>query len=259
MISKQAVIDPSAKLGKNVSVGPFTVIGPDVEIGDNTIVESHVVIKGPTTIGQDNHIFPFASVGEIPQDLSFHGEKSRLEIGDRNTIREYVTINRGTDKEDAKCTTLGNDNLIMAYCHIAHDCVLGNHIILANMSTLAGHVHIDDYAMLGGGTLVHQFVHIGTYGFSSGGSGLVLDVMPHCVVKGNPAVPRGLNVVGLRRAKFAKEEVSALKEAYRLLFKEGTRLEEAKFQLEALAGKVGLIQSWLDFLAQSTRGVARPD
>ena len=259
MISEHAIIDPSAKLGKNVSVGPFTVIGPNVEIGEGTKIESHVVIKGPTVIGKDNHIFQFSSIGEVPQDLSFHGENSRLEIGDRNTIREYVTIHRGTEKEEAKCTKVGSDNLIMAYCHIAHDCVLGNHIILANMSTLAGHVHIDDYAMLGGGTLVHQFVHIGSYAFTGGGSGLVLDVLPHCMLKGNPATPRGLNVVGLRRSSFSKEQVSAIKQAYRIVFKEGLRLEEAKVQLQQLAAEHDIIQSWLDLLERSSRGIARPE
>ena len=183
MIHETAIIDESAVIGPNVQVGPYSLIGADVEIGSGTVIGPHVVIRGPTTIGQDNRIFQFASIGEEPQDLKYHGERSRLVIGDRNTIRECVTMHRGTEA-DRNVTDIGNDNLFMAYVHVAHDCVIGNHIILANNATLAGHVIVEDYAILGGFTAVHQFTRLGSYCFTGFATALDRDVLPYFTVAG---------------------------------------------------------------------------
>jgi len=191
-IDPRAVVDPSARLAPGVSVGAYTIIGADVEIGAGTTVGSHVVIKGPTAIGEENRLYPFSSIGDDPQDKKYGGEQTRLEIGDRNVIREYCTINRGTE-QGGGVTRIGNDNWIMAYVHIAHDCLIANHTIFANNASLAGHVRVDDYAVLGGFTLVHQFCAIGAHSFSGMGSTLSKDLPPYVRASGNPAVPRGLN------------------------------------------------------------------
>lgn len=257
-ISPQAIINPFAKIGKNVRIGPFSVIGPYVEIGEGTTIGAHVIIRRNTRIGQHNKIFQFSSIGDDPQDVSYHGEETWLEIGDHNIIREFCTINRGTAK-DHSLTKMGNHNLLMAYTHIAHDCILGNHIILANMSTLGGHVVMHDHSMLGGGTLVHQFCQIGAYAFSSGGTGITRDVLPHVLVKGNPAVPRGLNLVGLRRHAFSVDQMTMLKKAYRVMFRGGNSLEKARAKLVELVKQEPVLKSWLDMLTISKRGIARPD
>ena len=228
-----AIIDPSAKIGTVVSIGPYSVIGPDVVIGDECWIGPHVVINGPTTLGRDNKIFQFASVGEVPQDLKFEGEDTRLEIGDRNTVREFATINRGTG-DGGSVTRIGNDNLLMAYIHIAHDCIVGNHVILSNNASLAGHVTVGDYAILGGFTLVHQFCAIGEHVFAGMGSAIAKDVPPYLIVSGAPAAPHGLNKVGLKRRGFSDEQLRQLSRAYKLLYRQGLSFDEAKSQLQKL-------------------------
>lgn len=255
-IDARAIIDPMARLGKNVSIGPFSIIGPDVEIGDDTWIGPHVVINGPTKIGKANRIFQFASIGEIPQDKKFHGEKSRLEIGDRNTIREFVTINRGTD-DGGGITKIGNDNWLMAYIHIAHDCIVGNNSIFANAASLAGHVNVGDYAILGGFTLVHQFCSIGQHAFTGMGSAISKDVPPFVMVNGNPAEPHGLNSEGLKRRQFSKETQQALRDAYKLIYRSGLTIEEVKPKLRELAAQFPDVGLMLTFIEQSQRGILR--
>ncbi|HET7588465.1 MAG TPA: acyl-ACP--UDP-N-acetylglucosamine O-acyltransferase [Gammaproteobacteria bacterium] len=256
MIDERAVVDPGARLGEGVSVGPFSVIGPDVEIGAGTWIGPHVVIRGPARIGAENRIFQFASVGEEPQDKKYRDEPTRLEIGDRNTIREFVTINRGT-VQDRGATTIGNDNWIMAYVHIAHDCVIGDDIILANAVTLAGHVIIDSYANLGGFTKVHQFCRVGRYSFCGMDTGLTRDVPPFVMASGMPAQPFGINSEGLRRRGFSAEQIANIKRAYRLLYRSGLRLEEAREQLAERAQKQPELVMLAEFLKDSERGIIR--
>ena len=255
-IDTRAVIDPAARLGNNVSIGPYSIIGPHVEIGDNTWIGPHVVINGPTTIGKDNRIFQFTSIGEIPQDKKFHGEQSRLEIGDRNTIREFVTINRGTE-DGGGLTRIGNDNWLMAYIHIAHDCIVGNNTIFANAASLAGHVRVEDYVILGGFTLVHQFCAIGQHAFTGMGSAIGKDVPPFVLVNGNPAQPHGLNSEGLKRRNFDKETQQALRDAYKLLYRSGLSLEEVKGKLREMATVHDAIKIMLEFIESSQRGILR--
>lgn len=256
-IDPRAVIDPRAELGENVTVGPYTVIGPDVLIGDGTWVGPHVVINGPIRIGRDNQIFQFASIGEISQDKTAkRSDPTRVEIGDRNTIREYVTIQRGTLK-DQGVTRVGNDNWIMAYCHIAHDCVVGNGTTFANNASLAGHVVIDDHVILGGYTLVYQFTRLGAYSFSAFGSHINMDVPPFVMVQGQLAKPRAMNTEGMRRHGKPPETIQAMKRAYRVLYREGLRVEEAREQLVEMAKTTPEIQLIVDFLAQSQRGIIR--
>ena len=255
-IDSRAVIDPSARLGNNVTVGPFSVIGPNVEIGEGTWIGPHVVINGPTRIGRDNRIFQFASVGEIPQDKKFHGEQSVLEIGDRNTIRENVTINRGT-ADGGGITKIGNDNWLMAYIHIAHDCIIGDHTIFANAASLAGHVRIDDYAILGGFTLVHQFCTIGIHAFCGMGSAISKDIPPYMMVNGNPAQPHGLNSEGLKRHQFSKETQQALRDAYKIIYRSGHTTQEAIKQLSELARSFPEVANMQRFLENSQRGIIR--
>ncbi len=255
-IDQRAVIDSSARIGKNVTIGPFSVIGPNVEIGDGTWIGPHVVINGPTRIGRENRFFQFSSIGEIPQDKKYHGESSRLEIGDRNTIREYVTINRGTD-DGGGVTRVGDDNWLMAYIHIAHDCIVGNGVIMANAASLAGHVRVDDAAILGGFTLVHQFCSIGSYSFCGMGSAISKDVPPFVMVNGNPAHPHGLNQEGLRRRQTDKDTMQALREAYRIIYRSGHTTREAKIHLAGLAEKYEQVAMMRDFIDQSQRGILR--
>lgn len=255
-IDQRAVIDRSARVAENVQIGPYSIIGPKVEIEAGTWIGPHVVVNGPTRIGRDNRIFQFASIGEIPQDKKYHGEQSRLEIGDGNTIREYVTINRGTE-EGGGLTRIGNDNWFMAYIHIAHDCVVGDHTIFANAASLAGHVQIDDYAILGGFTLVHQFCTIGAHAFCGMGSAISKDVPPFVMVNGNPAHPHGLNNEGLKRREFDKETLKALREAYRIIYRAGLTLEEAKPRLRELAADNPQVNRLAQFIERSRRGIIR--
>ena len=256
MIHSTAVIDAGAELAADVSVGPYSVIGPDVTIGAGTGIGPHVVINGPTQIGADNRIFQFASLGEAPQDKKYAGEPTRLEIGDRNTIREFVTFNRGT-VQDEGVTRIGDDNWIMAYVHIAHDCRIGNQTIFANNASLAGHVRVDDYAILGGFSLVHQFCAIGAHALTAFGSGISKDVPPYVTVGGSPARAHGLNMEGLRRRGFPEAVRKQLKDAYRVLYRENLSLQDAIERLRSSAADCPEMQLLVDFLDRQTRGIVR--
>ena len=256
MIHPSAIIDPTARLAADVSVGPFTVIGPHVEIGAGTVIGPHVVIKGPTLIGQYNRIYQFSSIGEDPQDKKYQGEITRLEIGDRNVIREYVTLHRGT-LQDAALTKIGDDNLLMAYTHVAHDCVIGNHVIMANGASLAGHVRVDDHAILGGCTLVHQFCQIGRQSFSGMGSVISRDIPPYVMVGGSPTKPRGINNVGMERRGYDPDAILQIKRAFKVIYKSRLKLEEAIEQLATMAEQSPEVLPMLDFLKQSGRSIIR--
>lgn len=255
-IHPQALVDAAAKLADDVEVGPFSIIGPDVTIGAGTVVKSHVVIKGPTIIGEHNVIYQFSSVGEDTPDLKYKGEATRLVIGDRNVIREGVTLHRGTVQDRAE-TTIGHDNLIMAYAHVGHDSVVGNHTILVNNVALAGHVIVDDWAVLGGYTLVHQHCHIGAHSFSGMGTAIGKDVPPFVMVYGHPAEAKSINVEGLKRRGFSKDEISALMHAYKLIYRRGLTVEDACQQMEELLEQCAQVQLLIDSLRQSTRGIVR--
>lgn len=254
MIHSTAIIDPKAKLGRNVSIGPYSIIGPDVEIGDDCVIGPHVVVRGPTIMGRGNRIFQFASVGEDCQDKKYAGEPTRLEIGDNNVIRECVTIHRGTI-QDQSLTKLGSDNLLMAYVHVAHDCIVGDHVILANNTTLAGHVHVGDWAILGGFTGVHQFCHIGAHAFTAVSSVVVQDIPPYIMAQGHNAVPRTINSEGLKRRGYTSEQVMAIKRAFKLLYRQGLTVAEAITAMQAM--NVAEVQPLIDFVQQSQRGIIR--
>ncbi len=256
MIHPTAIVDPAARIGQNVSIGPYSIIGPNVEIGDNTRIGPHVVITGHTSIGRDNRIYQFASLGEAPQDKKYAGEETRLEIGDRNVIRECCTFNVGTI-QDVGVTRLGNDNWIMAYVHIAHDCQVGNHTTFANNATLAGHVHVGDWTTLGGFTGVHQFCKIGAHVMTAVSTVVLQDVPPYLMAAGNSAQPYGINVEGLKRRGFSSDALMSLKRAYRTLYKSGLMLEEAKAKLVEDARKAPDVQAFVDFLEISKRGIIR--
>lgn len=256
MIHSTALVDDSAKIATGVSIGPYCVIGSDVEIGEGTWIGPHVVINGPTRIGRENRIFQFNSIGDISQDKKYEGEVSSLEIGDRNTIREYCTLNRGT-KHGGGITRVGSDNWIMAYVHIAHDCQVGNDIIMANNATLAGHVTIGDHAVLGGFTLVHQFCAVGTHSFSAMGTAIGKDVPPYVLVAGQPASPRGLNSEGLRRCGFGSATLQSLRKAYKAVYRSGLKAEEAVAQLDRLGARSPETQAMAEFIRTSTRGIVR--
>ncbi|MGF1525561.1 MAG: acyl-ACP--UDP-N-acetylglucosamine O-acyltransferase [Candidatus Competibacterales bacterium] len=226
MIDPRAAVDPRANLDQGVRVEPFAVIGPEVTIGRGSWIGAHAVIRGPTSIGCDNRIYQFCSIGDDPQDKKYGGEPTRLTIGHRNVIREYTTINRGTI-QDRGVTMVGDDNWIMAYVHIAHDCRVGNHTVFANNASLAGHVQVDDYAVLGGYTLVYQFCRLGAYSFSAFACGINHDVPPFVMAAGYRAEPRGINAEGLRRNGFSADEIQAVRRAYKLLYRSDLRLEEA--------------------------------
>ncbi len=256
MIHSQAIIDPDARLAKDVSVGPFSVIGAGVEIGEGTVIDSHVVINGPSRIGRENKIYSFAAIGGDPQDKKYAGEATELEIGDRNVIREYCTISRGT-AQDVGITRIGNDNWIMATVHIAHDCQIGDHTIFANSTTLAGHVIIEDYVILGGFTLVHQFCKVGTHCFTGMNSVISKDVLPFLMVSGHMAKPHGLNTEGLKRRGFSSDALSQLRKAYKIIYRSGNTLVQAVTQLEPMAENCDEIAQLLMFIKGSTRGIVR--
>jgi UDP-N-acetylglucosamine acyltransferase len=255
-VHRTALVDPAARLARGVAVGPFSVIGPQVEVGEGTWIGAHVVLDGRLRIGRNNKIFHFASLGAPPQDKKYGGEDTAVEIGDGNTIREYVTINRGTAL-DAGVTRVGNDNWIMAYVHFAHDCQIGSHTVFANACQLAGHVTVGDWAIFGATTLVHQFVHIGAHAFTGMGTYLPQDLPPFVTAAGNMARPYGINSEGLKRRGFSAEAIAGLKRAYRTLFRSGLGLEEARAQLEAQAASCAQVRDILDFLARSKRGFIR--
>ena len=256
MIDAHALVSPEARLAPDVSVGPFSIIGPQVQIGARTVVGPHVVINGPTTLGSDNRIFQFASLGDAPQDKKYRGEPTLLSIGDRNVFRESCTINRGTTHDKA-VTRIGNDNLFMAYAHVAHDCVIGDNTVFANCVALGGHVEIGDWVILGGLTAVHQFTKIGAHAFLGGGSILSRDVPPYVMVAGNPAVPHGINAEGLKRRGFSEEQVRNVREAYRILYRSELKLSEALEQLAPLAAAHAEVRLFVDFIHTSTRSLVR--
>jgi len=255
-IHPTAIIHSDAVLADDVCVGPWSVIGAGVTIGTGTKVESHVVIKGPTTIGEQNKIYQFSSVGEDTPDLKYDGEPTRLTIGDRNIIREGVTIHRGT-VQDRSETTIGNDNLIMAYVHIGHDSVIGNHVILVNNTALAGHVHVDDWAILGGFTLVHQFCKIGAHCFTGMGSAIGKDVPAFVLVTGAPAIPRSINAEGLKRRGFTREEVTRLSSAFKTLYRRGHTVDESIEELAETAKNCDKVALFVKSLQASNRGIVR--
>ncbi|MGA7179464.1 MAG: acyl-ACP--UDP-N-acetylglucosamine O-acyltransferase [Thiobacillaceae bacterium] len=256
MIHPTAIVAPGAILPDDVEIGPYSVIGPHVELGAGTTVGTHAVITGHTRIGKGNRIFHFVSLGEAPQDKKYAGEPTRLEIGDNNTIREFCTFNTGT-MQDAGLTRIGSDNWIMAYVHIAHDCQVGSDIILANYAALAGHVGVGDHAILGGFTAVHQFCRLGEHCFTAFGTGVSQDVPPYVMAAGPRAEPNGINSEGLRRRGFSSEAITAIKKAYKVLYRSGLSLEEAKQQLEELAKAQSEVAPLLEFIRNSQRGIIR--
>ena len=256
MIDPHAIVSPQAQLAADVSVGPFSIIGPDVQIGPGTTVGPHVVITGHTRIGAGNRFFQFASIGDAPQDLKYKGERTRLEIGDRNVFRESCTINRGT-RHDQGVTRIGDDNLFMAYSHVAHDCVVGNKAVFANCAALGGHVEIGDWVILGGLTAVHQFTQIGAHAFLAGGCIVQRDVPPYVMVAGNPAQPHGVNSEGLRRRGFDEEQIRHVREAYRILYRCELKLSDALAKLEPIAAERAEIRAFVDFIGRSTRSLVR--
>ncbi len=254
LIHPTAIVDARARLGVNVSVGAYSVIDGDVEIGAGTTIGHHAVITGHTKIGADNRIFHFVSLGEANQDKKYQGEPTRLEIGDRNTIREYCSFNRGT-VQDTGVTRIGNDNWLMAYVHVAHDCVVGSHTTVANCTQLAGHVQVGDWATLGGFTGVHQYVKIGAHAMCGVSSVVLMDIPPYVTVGGNPLSAAGVNSEGLKRRGYDAEQISAIKRAYKILYREGLSFQDAKAQLAAESSSAVKVLS--DFLAASTRGIVR--
>ncbi len=251
-----ALVDPAAQLAEDVEVGPWTLIGPDVEIGAGTVIGPHVVVRGPTTIGQHNRIFQFSSVGEDCQDKKYNGEPTRLIIGDHNVIREGCTLHRGT-VQDQGVTRIGNHNLLMAYVHVAHDCVVNDHIIMANNATIAGHVHVGDGAILGGYTTVHQFCKLGPWSMSAANSAVFKDIPAFVMVGGNPASAHGMNFEGMRRRGYSAELIVALRKAYKIVYRQGLTLAEALTTLEDSAAQHLEIALYRDSILASTRGITR--
>lgn len=254
MIDQTAIIDPSTKIADNVTIGPYSVIGPDVEIDEGTWIGPHVVIRGPTRIGRDNKIFQFSSIGEMPQDLKFKGERTYLEIGDRNVIREFCTFNRGT-AQDKTVTKIGNDNLFMAYVHIAHDCEIGSHTIFSNNASLAGHAVIENYVTLGGFSGVFQRCRVGAHSFIATNSVVIKDVPPYVKVSGYYAKPFGLNTVGLQRRGFVEETISQLRRAYKIIYRNGLTVAKAVEELRKMESFE--IQQLIQFIEASSVGIVR--
>jgi UDP-N-acetylglucosamine acyltransferase len=256
MIDSRAVVSPQAQLASDVQVGPFTVIGPEVEIGAGTWIGPHAVINGPTRIGRDNKVFQFASLGDAPQDKKYKGEPTRLEIGDRNVFRESCTVNRGTT-HDQGVTRIGDDNLFMAYSHVAHDCQLGSKIVMSNVATLGGHVEVGDWVILGGLSAVHQFTKVGAHCFIANNAAVTRDVPPYVMAVGQPAVPHSVNSEGLKRRGFTPEQILNIRRAYRLLYRSGLKLKDAMQQLEQAAQSQPEIKPFVDFIKRSSRSIVR--
>jgi UDP-N-acetylglucosamine acyltransferase len=256
MIHSTAIISDSAVIADGVEIGAYTVIGDNVEVDSGTKIDSHVVINGPTKIGKDNHFYQFTSIGDDPQDKKYAGEPTQLTIGDRNTIREFCTISRGTT-QDTGDTIIGDDNWIMAYVHIAHDCVLGSQIILANNATLAGHVHVGDWVIFAGFSGAHQFCRIGAHAFLGMYAGVNKDVPAYTMVSGQPAVARGINSEGLKRRGFTTEQLRNIKNAYRITFRSGKKKAEAEEEIAELAKTQPELELFLDSLLTSERGILR--
>lgn len=255
-IHPTAIIDPSAELAADVSVGPYAVIGARVVMGAGCRVAPHAVVLGPTRMGAGNEIWQFASIGDIPQDKKYGGEETLLEIGDRNRFRECCTVNRGT-VTGAGTTRIGSDNLFMAYTHVAHDCIVGNHCVLANYATLGGHVELDDWVILGGYAGIHQFCKIGMHAFLANNAAATRDVPPYTMVAGAPAEPKGINAEGLKRRGFTAAQIANIKSAYKVLYRSGLKLSEASAELARLAAEQPEIRAYVDFLPRVTRSLVR--
>ncbi|HFE49093.1 MAG TPA: acyl-ACP--UDP-N-acetylglucosamine O-acyltransferase [Chromatiaceae bacterium] len=256
MIDPRALVDSKAELDEDVSVGPFAIIEADVRIGRGSSIGPHSIVRAGTRMGRDNRVFQYASVGEDPQDKKYNGEPTELILGDRNVVREFATLNRGT-AQDSGATRIGSDNLLMAYIHVAHDCQIGDHTIMANAASLGGHVHIDDYAILGGFTIVHQFCRVGAHSFSQMGSMVQKDIPPFVTVGGHPAKSRGINAEGLKRRDFPLETISAIKRAYRKLFMSGLRLEDALSLVSEEMADIAEVNQLVEFISSSQRSVIR--
>lgn len=256
MIHPTAIIADSAQLADDVHVGPYSVIGENVQIGAGTRIDSHVVVQGPTRIGMQNRIYQFSSIGEDPQDKKFQGEETRLEIGDRNTIREFCTINRGT-AQDEGITSIGDDNWILAYVHIAHDCRVGNSTVFSNNATLAGHVVVGDWVIFAGFSGAHQFCRVGAHSFLGMYAGASRDVPAYTMVAGQPATPRGINIEGLKRRNFTSEQIKNIKNAYRLVYRKGIKLADAISELEGLVEEQPELKLFVESLHTSDRGLLR--
>lgn len=256
MISEHAIIDPSAKIAAGVTIGPGAIIGAQVEIGENTWIGPHAVIQGPTVIGKNNKIFQFASVGDEPQDLTYKGEPTRLEIGDNNIIREFCLISRGT-VNGGGLTRIGNHCLFLAYSHVGHDCKLGNYVSMVSYAAIAGHVTVDDYATIGAYSGVHQFCKVGAYAFVTGATYIKKDVLPYVIISGQDTAVYGINVVGLKRRGFSTEAINALKRAYKIVFRKGLTVQQSIEELEAMLSEVPAVSLMIDFLNKSTRGIVR--
>jgi len=255
-IHPTAIISPESQIDEGVTIGPYAVIGSQVRIGAGTTVGPHAVIEGPTEIGTNCRIFQFAAIGAVPQDLKFQGEQCKVIIGNNNTIREFVTIHQAT-AADIGMTAMGDNNLIMAYCHIAHNCKLGNNIVMANSANLAGHIHVEDYAIIGGLTGIHQFTRIGCHSIIGGASAVTLDIPPYVTASGNRAKLHGLNVVGLKRRNFQDSTIQALKRAYKLIFRSSLLLSTAIERIRQDLDRLPEVDHFIDFIEQSDRGVCR--
>jgi len=256
VIDERAVVSPQAELATDVEVGPFAVIGAGAKIGARTRIGSHALVTGYTTLGADNKVFPFASIGEAPQDLKYNDEPTRLEIGDRNVFREFCTVNRGT-AQGGGVTRLGDDNLMMAYSHVAHDCQVGSKIVMANCAALGGHVHLGDWVIMAGYSGVHQFCKIGAHAFLANNAAVTRDVPPFIMVVGQPAKPHSINSEGLKRRGFSEEQIRVLRDAYRTLYRRGLPLTDALEELQALAKQHSVVQPLLDFIGAATRSLIR--
>jgi UDP-N-acetylglucosamine acyltransferase len=255
-IDPRAVVSPDAQIAADVTIGPFAVIGPHVTIGPRCWIGPHAVVNGPTMLGADNRIFQFASIGEASQDKKYKGEPTGLVVGDRNVFREYVTVHRGTVTGIGE-TRIGDDNLFLAYSHVAHDCVLGSNIILSNVVNLAGHVELGDWVIMGGFAGAHQFSRIGAHAFIGNNTSVIQDIPPYVLATGHPAEPRSVNIEGLKRRGFSEEQIRVIRNAYRVLYRSDLKLEEAVAQVRAMAAEHAFLAIFVDFISQSTRGLAR--
>lgn len=256
MIDARAIVAGDAEIAEGVDIGPFTVIGPGVRIGAGTWIGPHAVINGPTTLGRDNRVFQFASIGDAPQDRKYAGEPTRLEIGDRNVFREFCTVNRGT-AAGRGVTRIANDCLFMAYSHVAHDCIVGSHCVLANCTALAGHVELGDWVILSGYAGIHQYCRVGAHAFLANNAAVTRDVPPYVLVAGSPAEPKGVNSEGLKRRGFEAAQIGRIKDAYRLLYRSGLKLADASEELGRLAAAQPELQPFVEFLAASERSIVR--
>jgi UDP-N-acetylglucosamine acyltransferase len=255
-IHPTAQVAPDAELGENVEIGAYSVIGPGVVVGAHTRIGPHAILQGPARLGAHNEIFPFASIGSAPQDKKYKGEPTRLEVGDRNVIREFVTLNRGTTKDEG-VTRIGDDNLFMAYSHVAHDCRVGSHCVLANTATLGGHVHLGDWVIMGGFSGVHQFCKVGAHAFIANNAAVTRDVPPYVMAVGQPAAAHSVNAEGLKRRGFTPQQIRNLRNAFRLLYRSGLKLADATEQLAAIAEEQPEVRAIVEFLPRSTRSIVR--